>query len=245
MRRKSFAFALIEGLPLPHVGEFHPLQRNARKTLYNATLAAGSIHMMLTLIWMLYLDSRSSEISSPRIVITRLIDMGVPPSIQQALPPQVSVALQTAVPAIGIPEPVPDFQAVETTIATLDQMSEVLVPTDISMIGGRDLLVVDLGTQNSPGPTDFVAVEALPVLISMPAPVYPELARMAGLEGSVIVRILVGKDGNAADAIIVQGSEMFNESALASARQAKFRPALQQHHPVATWVNQVINFVLH
>jgi TonB family protein len=42
--------------------------------------------------------------------------------------------------------------------------------------------------------------------IRIDAPVYPDVARTAQIEGTVILRVLVGRDGKVKDVIIIEGS---------------------------------------
>lgn len=240
-------WALAEGVPLPITGDLRPLNKKYRRILYNATAIAAILHLVAIATWMVIRNMESKSEAGPRDVRIVEFEMGVPPSIsQQESAPQLAVTAPVAPPSIGVPEPVPDFQATETTIATTEQLSEALVPTDLSSLGGSgDSLVVDLGDgDGNPSPTDFVAVEEQPVLINLPAPVYPELARKAGVEGTVTVRALVGKDGKVQDAFVTAGNDMLNESALDAVNKATFRPALQQHKPVAVWVQIPMNFSL-
>ena len=46
-----------------------------------------------------------------------------------------------------------------------------------------------------PAPDDFVAVDEEPVRLRIDPPVYPDVALPAGVEGTVLVRVLVGKNG--------------------------------------------------
>ena len=80
-------------------------------------------------------------------------ELGVPPSIQKESAPQVNVAEAITPPTIGVPEPVPDAEATESTIATQSEMSDALAPITASdmMGGGNDApLVVD--NSHAPGP---------------------------------------------------------------------------------------------
>jgi protein TonB len=102
------------------------------------------------------------------------------------------------------------------------------------------------GTVSSALP-DFdahIAVEKEPELVDMRTPGYPEIARDAGIEGEVLVRVLVGSDGNVKDAVVVQSVFGLDEAARDAARTAVFKPALQQGHPVAVWVVVPIEFRL-
>lgn len=75
-------------------------------------------------------------------------------------------------------------------------------------------------------------------------PVYPELAKSAGVQGTVMVRVLVGKDGKVKNVIVVEGNPLLNEAAIASAKSAVFRPAISQQQPVEVWVMMPITFKL-
>lgn len=97
----------------------------------------------------------------------------------------------------------------------------------------------------APDPGVFIVVEVEPVLVTMAPPEYPELAREAGVSGDVLVRVLVGADGRVMQAFVLVSVPMLDEAALAAARTAVFKPALQSGRPVAVWVNVPISFQLH
>jgi len=78
----------------------------------------------------------------------------------------------------------------------------------------------------------------------MQPPAYPEIAREAGVEGTVLVRVLVDAQGTVRDRILLQSVLGLDEAALAAAATAVFRPALQQDKPVAVWVVLPIEFRL-
>ena len=95
-----------------------------------------------------------------------------------------------------------------------------------------------------PGPEVFVLVEVYPEKLRMDAPIYPELAREAGIEGTVVLRILVSKEGRVLDCIVMSGNPMLVLAAITAARTAVFSPALQAQKPVAVWVQLPIVFSL-
>jgi len=71
---------------------------------------------------------------------------------------------------------------------------------------------------------------------------YPDIARQAGVEGTVVVQALVGTDGNVRDTRIVRSIPMLNGAALEAVRQWRFKPAATGGKPVATWVSVPISF---
>ena len=98
-------------------------------------------------------------------------------------------------------------------------MSDALAPITANDLGGGDSLVVDVGDGGrSPRPDEFVSFDELPVCLIIQPPVYPDLARQAGIDGTVMVQTLVGKDGKVKEAHVVEGPEVLHSAAVASVR---------------------------
>jgi len=96
------------------------------------------------------------------------------------------------------------------------------------------------------GITDFVASSSLPQLAFQVKPHYPEVARLAQIEGTVIVKVLVGVDGQVKAAEIVQGRHpLLNNAALKAARRCLFIAGEQRRMKVQAWVAVPYNFRLH
>lgn len=92
----------------------------------------------------------------------------------------------------------------------------------------------------------FVASSSNPKLKVFAKPDYPEIARKSGLEGMVIVKVLVGPDGMVKDAQVVQSVHpLLDRSALAAARRCTFIPGKQRDIPVKAWMALPFNFSLH
>ena len=75
---------------------------------------------------------------------------------------------------------------------------------------------------------------------------YPEIARKAGIEGRVIIRVLVGADGKARKTLIESSdNEMLNEAAVKAIKDyGLFTPAKQNGQSIMCWVSIPINFRL-
>jgi protein TonB len=63
-------------------------------------------------------------------------------------------------------------------------------------------------------------------------PAYPEDARRQGIEALVVVKFVVGEDGQVEDAKIVQGHPMFDDVVLAAVRTWAFEPGTLDGKPV-------------
>src|SRR5215831_4813837 len=92
------------------------------------------------------------------------------------------------------------------------------------------------GADSLPKPGDFVYVEQLPEVIHRVAPQYPTWAREQGIEGTVMLQALVGKDGLVKDARVVKSIPMLDPHAVDAVMKWRFKPAMAKGQPVAVWV---------
>lgn len=92
----------------------------------------------------------------------------------------------------------------------------------------------------NPGPTSydgFVASSAIPQLTFQVKAEYPEIARRAQLEGTVLVHVLVNVNGRVEQAVVIQGAHpILDKAAIAAARKCQFTPAKQREMKVKAWV---------
>ncbi|MCK4539319.1 MAG: energy transducer TonB [Candidatus Krumholzibacteria bacterium] len=94
---------------------------------------------------------------------------------------------------------------------------------------------------------EFYAFDEPPVLVKYVPPKYPSLAQSAGIEGTVLIRVLIGVDGKVKQASVIQSdvTPAMEKSALAAARKFIFRPARQRTVPVRASMAVPIRFKLH
>lgn len=245
----SHGFSLVDAPHLPLTGERHPLNRERWKWLTWSSGTSLTLGMVLFVAWYALGHLARPEPAPRGVRIVRFTELGVPPSISRTVRPAIQrLDIKAAVkrPAIGVPEPVPDEEAKGSTIATVEEMTEALEPITVGdAIGGAgDSLVVVDDVERSPSPDEFVAVEEEPVRIQIDPPAYPDVARQAAIEGTVLVRALVGKDGKVKECLVLEGNPMLRDAAIQSAKTAIFRPALLQQRPVEVWVVIPVTFKL-
>jgi len=83
----------------------------------------------------------------------------------------------------------------------------------------------------------FVASSTNPIITKWAKPKYPEVARMAQVEGTVIVKVLVGPDGSVIEAQVIQSvHSLLNKAAIEAAYKCKFIPGKQRNIPVKAWM---------
>src|SRR5262249_24562241 len=95
-----------------------------------------------------------------------------------------------------------------------------------------------------PDPKEVVVLDDLPREVYSPKPEYPEIARQAQMEVTVIVRVLVSREGNVQEVILERSSPMFDDAAETAIRRWRFRPGILDREPVAAWVTIPVRFVL-
>lgn len=99
-------------------------------------------------------------------------------------------------------------------------------------------------------PDVFVVVEQMPELVGGLKKLqggikYPEIAKKAGVAGTVFVQFVVDENGNVQDAHVARGiGAGCDEEALRAVRQAKFRPGKQRGKSVPVRFALPIRFVL-
>jgi periplasmic protein TonB len=96
-----------------------------------------------------------------------------------------------------------------------------------------------------PSPTVFIAFEKPPEPVFKAFPEYPDVAKRTGLEGTVIVQVLLNKEGKVKRALVAKtNNEIFSEAAVEAAQKWVFTPALMQGKPVIVWISIPFRFRL-
>lgn len=73
-----------------------------------------------------------------------------------------------------------------------------------------------------------------------PSPAYPITAK--GQQGTVILQVLIGRDGSVQDAKFMQGSLVFARNAIEAVRRWKFKPYLLNGRPVSVQTQMTVKF---
>ncbi len=219
------------------------LKEVARKYMVRSVVVASGAMVIVYLLSFgtaEFLRHRPHETS---VIVVPYRELAAPPPLtQDAPPPQVNVTQPVAPPTAAVPVPVPEAEAPpEQTIASQEDIAQ----TTPSVASGDGDMVVAPPSEDLPKFGDYVYVEELPEAITRVQPVYPDLAREAGVDGTVLVQALVGKDGKVKDTKVVKSIAMLDAAAEAAVKQWVFKPALSNNKPVAVWVAVPVKFSLH
>ncbi len=226
------------------------LERAYRKYLASAlALGIAFAYSLVGFYWGGIYFLKDDTFSPPLIKVKiEYINLGLPPSLSGVNAPLISVATPAVKPSTGIPVPVPDAEVnPEQTFVTAQEMNAIGETSGegAGVGGGEATVEAPIQIEEDSPPPKVVIFQKAPVIIKRVQPGYPEIARKAGIEGTVWVELWVTKEGKVKKAVVVKSaSEIFNQPTLDAAAQFVFTPAMMQNGPVAVWVTMPFHYRL-
>ncbi len=96
-----------------------------------------------------------------------------------------------------------------------------------------------------PIPADEFLVTSMPVLVSEVRIPYPDEAKKAGIEGPVVMDLLIDEQGKVRQVTLIKGPGFgLNDAALAVIKNFQFRPARIKDQSVAVKIRYTYRFIL-
>ena len=130
--------------------------------------------------------------------------------------------------AVGVPEPLPV------------PVPEPVAPTPVPEAPAPEPPPTP---EARPDIAGFRSVEVDPTVVHQVEPLYPDILRRAGVEGRVVVRVLIGVDGRAEDVVVLRSDhEGFDRATVEAVRTWRFTPAIQAGQPVRVWMTIPVRF---
>lgn len=223
------------------------------KNTWRSFIISLSLLLLFALVSFVYnyLKQRSLALKTAiPVVKINLSDLPPPPSADAPPPPPPGTV--TAPTVAGTPIPVPEtmLNPDMKEFANVDDLKS--APSVVTDGTGNIEVAIDAGTQvvreAEPAPDDFIPVEKEPSTDLGEVQrklVYPPMAIKQGLEGKVLVRVLVGKDGRPRRSLIDQSvATSLDEAATRAVMSSIFTPAIQNNTPVDCWVTIPVVFKL-
>jgi protein TonB len=190
-----------------------------------------AIHAALFYLLSSGLLDRVAQVALPQAVYVSFV---TPPPPPKAPPPAAPKTVSLAPPpTVAPPPPVVQVAPVQNTI-NLPPPAPAAAPEKAAAV---------VAAAPSTGPKTVTSdVE----YIQPPQPVYPAQSKRLGEQGKVVLRVLVNEKGQA-DQVTVQsssGSARLDEAGRQAALRARFKPYVENGHPVAVFVIVPLNFEL-
>ena len=218
-------------------------------------MAAAALLTMLIGGYSLFLIATAGGLNKrPAINKMKLMNLPPPPTAledAQAPPPPPTAAGPAA--RAGTPVPVPDALIAPDVkdFANVDEISRASTTGGDGNDQGYLGLASDVDTEvreDEPSAYDFIPVEKEPyvdIRELQKKVVYPDMAKRAGIEGKVNIRVLVGKNGVPKKHLVESSdSELLNDAAIKAVMSSVFTPAIQNNQPIDCWVSIPIVFRL-
>jgi protein TonB len=234
-----FADTLLESSP-------HPGHRSTWTKLASAMVQTVALATLLAI---------------PLFKVERLHIIPLPPSIQMTSLPepimraQPATASYSASPATAIVEPryIPSISRGDQKAQAVGAPLAASVPCLVPCEGNRAILtnIIRVGPQillrQPPAPPIrplHVSEMQLGGLIHKVIPEYPIIAKQIRMQGSVVLRATIGKDGHVEHVQPVSGPPLLLEPARRAVEQWQYRPYLLNHQPVEVFTQITVNFIL-
>ena len=151
-----------------------------------------------------------------------------------------------------IPSSIPIFH--DTEILPAPEIGEGFsVPGGTGLLGARNSVLDGLrdGIGYVPPPPPVLSTPQMRVshmmegnLLHRIDPIYPSLARQARVQGSVVLRAVIDRDGRIENLQVVSGHPLLVQAALDAVRQWRYRPYLLNEQPIEVETQITMNFVL-
>jgi protein TonB len=197
------------------------LKASYTRYLYIGFLAATLIHAAAFALWPEYVPK---TYKLREVIIPKWVDfeseIEIPPKPPEIKPPEVPVDIEAS----------DDADPEETIQPTVFRPEDppIKLPAHPEELGRF-----------------FYHYETEPELLRRAIPDYPELARKAEMEGSVVVHVTIDETGKVIDAWIAYSqADIFNTSAIEAAYKYRFTPALQNGTPVKATISVPFRFSL-
>lgn len=254
----------VKIIDIPQRNEYGALEL---KTYINKSTIKGfiitSAILLLLLIGYYIIGATSSKAVAPPLAPIAKIDLisidAPVEEIDAPPPPQPEQIVSGPAARAGTPTPIPDAEIAPD----LQDFADMDLVDRASSQGGDG---VDMGNfannidwegdgvkvatrEAEPDPDEFVPVEKQPgmdIAELQKLVEYPKLAKEAGVEGRVIVKALIDKNGSVKKTLVeYTDNSLLNQAAIDAIKNyKKFTPAIQNNKPVVVWISIPIRFKL-
>jgi TonB family protein len=237
------------------------------KMIRAATAAAGAATLALVSMYLMTLMNRHVLLPVPEQAIIRCVTLQAsgPRTRDTHERPENSNAddsTDTPIPRVdlrSLPQPAADVPPVEALKLLVEAPS--LNPHAIRLAAGTHgpfpgPFAASAGGATAGGPPGSAAADnsALPSADQVdqpprepagnPQPEFPERERQLGIEGEVVMELLIDESGRVIDVRFISGPQAFRQAVSRVARSWRFEPARHRGRAVKVWAVKEVGFTL-
>jgi periplasmic protein TonB len=253
MRGRLFEDLVVSAPPASRFGR--------RAAIFPLSIAAHAGALATALLFPVL---RSAELPDPAagIVTWSVPTAPTPPPVPTSTPPPTRIRNESASresSRANVPQPVAPPPAPGPIVSVVDPegppLDESHPPCLFNCAGSTPDGIGD-GPRGAPagpgtpegtgtGPIRITGGITPPVRTVYVAPVYPEIARMAGVNSIVILECTIDPSGRVTDVRVLSGHPLLNESAMTAVRQWRYTPTRLSGVPVAVLMTVTVRYISH
>ncbi len=215
----------------------HMLHSGDKKLTWIAFGVAALLHVIVLIVNLPEMKQAKIPDKKENVIVVKKY---VPP------PPKIErkqIVRKKLTRKVPIPDPTPDEP--EPIREPEPEIEDEIIPPDVEIM---------IGDPEPPPPTGpllaGVGDVTNPKLIEETKlqPEYPELARVARLEGNVILQAIIHSDGSVGDLQVLRCNRPnmgFEDAAVAAVQEWRYEPATQNGKPVEVYFTVFVEFKLH
>lgn len=230
-------------------------QTNKRPMLLGAAAVAAVLLVAAGLVF----RSTSKEVPPPAVSAPAPASVALPPAAAAAAPVPVAVKAEgRAKPAVAQAEQPKtskpaESAAVEPKLRTAKPVIEIAAaqpkPQQEQEMQAPKLSLAPNDAALSSISKLPAALPARPkselvpaTLISRTTPVYPQMARLMGTYGAVLMNVTVSPQGSVSAVRVISGAPQLRQAAISAVRQWRYKPAMLNGQPTESTAEVQINF---
>jgi len=239
------------------------VQRMPVKVKLYSAVAAAALHLVVGLSYFVVQVWAVGDLPEPTVTVTLWLPPPPPPPPPAAAPPPPKAKAEPVAQTQAEPQPTPEITQPEVVPPEVTQVGATSVGMDGGISGGVEGGVLGGVEGGVPGgevggvvggvPGGLPGAPMRPGIggVSEPhrikyvRPIYPEAARLARTEGTVILEIVVDREGNVTSTkVLLPLANGLTDAAITAVKQWKYDPARLNGEPVAVFVVVTVAFSL-
>ncbi|MEO7885626.1 MAG: energy transducer TonB [Polaromonas sp.] len=206
----------------------------------NAVIALAVVALHVGFIWALQsgLLMRAAEIIVPAEILTRFVDPPAP-KVEPVPPTPPTPTVQKKAVAKAPVKPAPQPLAITDPTPSPNAPTGVVTPP-------LPPAPVAVAPVTPPAPPAVLLPSSDADYLQNPKPAYPPISRRLGEQGKVVVRVLIGADGQAKKTEVRRSSgfDRLDQAAVTTVMRWRYVPGKRGGVAEEMWFNVPINFVL-
>ena len=214
--------------------------RRERRTFAVTLVVAVALHALAFVLVRVPAREEVPEVVEPQRVLFTFAEVRYappPPQTEQRAVPKTrrkKIPIPDATPDEPEPLPIDELEVPDIEIADIVFGVPEAPPSARTGSGWNGAEPLQVGGDVTP-----------PVKIYSPTPKYTEDARKGRIQGVVILQAIIDAVGNVDEVSVLKGlPQGLSESAIATVKEWKFRPALKAGSPVPVYFNLTVTFSL-